>query len=169
MIFGKKQIFGISLLQVILIIIIIWNIGWMAHQRKKMNISAQSAAECRVLAGSIESLRQQTPANSVKDLSTQKLGENLDAAMQNSNIDAKLLKGVYPQASRNINNSEYIQKSVTLELRKITMMQLVSFLCCLTESSGIKVRELRLRCPHENVPDNLWDAEATLTYLVRST
>jgi len=48
----------------------------------------------------------------------------------------------------------------------VSLKQVATFLYALTDGSGLRVQELRLRSPHGDVAPDVWDAETTVTYLM---
>jgi len=82
--------------------------------------------------------------------------------------------GNLTMAIRNLQNStepievEYIRSGarMTTQVEPGTLGQLAAFLFHLTDGSGLSVRDLRLSIPRAADASSLWDAEATLTYLI---
>jgi hypothetical protein len=66
-------------------------------------------------------------------------------------------------------DSAYLEKPTTVQLRTVSLSQLVDFLCQLSGGeNGPQVKALRLTTPHLTEDDNRWSVELTLTYLIYS-
>lgn len=145
-----------------------WSVQWMGEQRDYAAAAAADLADCRSHVAAIQMLRKQPAIASIDDVGVRRLGERINAAAQEAKLDPAALEGVTPQSARRLGDSAYLMKPTALALRGVSMAQTAAFLHHLTQGSGLTVRELRLRAPSADAPTALWDADATLTYVVYS-
>jgi len=149
----------------------LWNANWMFRQRALAQRASVDLAESQQLAAAIASLREQPAVASDEVMGVQALGTKIVAASQRARLnigedDQAVSEFIYPQPPRRMGDSPYMIKPTALTLREISLEQLVTFLYHLTDEAGLSVRDLRLRTPHSATSEHLWDAEATLTYLI---
>ena len=99
-------------------------------------------------------------------MESQELGQQIDAAAKQAQLNLASLARVDPQPVQRVGNLPYVQKSTSLVFRKVELRSLSSFLYNLTNSPGMTVRQLRLRVPLGDVAPTLWDVDATITCLI---
>jgi hypothetical protein len=162
----KRKAFVGGTLAAVLIVVAAWNVRWMTRQRAQARHAAADLAACEKLAGRIRALRRKPMAARTADLSVMELGKRIEAASRHATLEGPWLEGVYPQSARRLGDSPYMLKPTVLALRGVTLVQLATFLYHLTGDAGLRVRDLRARTPHGDVPDEVWNAEATVTYVV---
>lgn len=165
---NRRRAYLAGLLVVVLALLAAWSYDWMNEQKQRAQQASVDLAGSRLLAASIQSLRQQPTIAAAEDMGIQQLGSLIEAALGKSQLKADALEGVIPQSTRRLGNSPYEVKPTSLVLREVTLGQLASFLYHLTQDTGLTVREMRIRAPHGDTSGNTWDAEATLTYLIYS-
>ncbi len=161
-----RQAILIAVMLAMLVIAAAWNVLWMLDQRETALGAARDLADCKVLAGEIRALRDAPAVAAAEAMGVQELGRRIEAASRQVGLGKDALEGVLPQAPRRLGNTPYVQKPTVLAIRGVTLRQAALFLHHLTAESGLSVRDLRLRIPHGDVPRDVWDAEATLTYLM---
>lgn len=164
----KRQFILIGLMLLLLAMAAVWSTNTMIAESESARSAAEDIASCKVLAATIESLREKPAIASVSAMGVQELGERIEAASRQAQLPPSSLEGVFPQASRRVGDSAYLSKPTSLSLRGVTLEQLVTLLFHLTDGSGLSARDLRLRTPHGGAPSNIWDADVTLSYLVYS-
>jgi hypothetical protein len=145
-----------------------WNVEWMLQQRQSARAGAQDLAECRRLAQEIKALRLKPAVAASQALGIQELGQRIQQAFEQAQLPPASLEGVYPQSLRRVGDSPYLHKPTALALRNASLAQFATFLHALTDNSGMSVRDLRLREPRSDATGKVWDAEATLVYLIYS-
>jgi type II secretory pathway pseudopilin PulG len=145
-----------------------WNTHWMLAQRDGAQQASDDLAACRELTAAILSQRDRPAVASAEAMGVQELGKRIEAAFGKAQIAPSSLGGVDPQAAHRVGDSPYLRKPTALSLRGVSPRQVATFLYCLTDESGLSVRDLRLSTPHGGGAGGVWDAEATLTYLIYS-
>jgi hypothetical protein len=164
----RRQIISLGIVALMLGIAATMSINWMAKQRDMALSEAENLGECRTVARQIESLRTRPTVASAEDMEIQELGQRIENAFRQTGMSADSLEGVFPQSARRVGDTPYLRKPTALVLRGVNLGQFAGFLYHLSDGSGLTVRDLRLRTPHGSNRDELWDAEATLTYLIYS-
>lgn len=162
----RRQAILVGLLVVVLAITTLWSLQWMLHQRTVAQRTRDELGMCRRLAEALRSIEHKPKVAESEAAGVQELGDRIETAMRRAGLDPRALESVRPQSARPVENSPYSRKPTGLTLRSVTLTQLVTFLHSLTDGTGLNVRELRLRAPHGAASDKLWNAEATVTYLV---
>lgn len=145
-----------------------WNISWMFSQRDGTQQASDDLAACKELTAAILSQRDKPAVASAEAMGVQELGKRIEAASGRAQVPASSLEGVVPQTAHRVGDSPYLRKATSLSLRGVSPRQVATFLYCLTDESGLSVRDLRLSTPHGGGAGGAWDAEATLTYLIYS-
>ena len=140
----------------------------MAQQREEARLASNNLAACREMAHEIVSLRDKHVAAPNEDAGIQELGKRIEHASQKAGLDGKAIKGIFPQTALPLADSTFSQKPTSLALQGVSLSKLASFLYYLTDGSELNVHALRLLSPRGGAADNLWDAEATVTYLICS-
>jgi hypothetical protein len=163
---ATRQTLLIGILFLLLVAAAAWSVNWMQHQRQLAQYAADDLAKCQALAKRIETLRGQPAVASAEAMGVQELGQRIEKASSRASLGDSALKGVFPQAARRVGDSPYMQKPTAVTLRRVSLKQLTTFLHDLTEGSGLKVRNLRIRAPRGEQGEGQWNAEATLTYLI---
>ncbi len=162
---AKRKIVLITAMLVMLGGAAAWSFGWMLEQRELARLDAEDLAACRQLAESIAKLRQQPAVAASEAMDVQELGTRITVASQQAGL-ADQLQGVFPQPVRRMGDSPYVQKSTTLSLRGVSLVQIATFLHHLTLDSGLNVRDLRISSKDAGPGGSLWDAEADVAYLI---
>lgn len=161
----KRQAMLVTLMLVLLLLATSWSVNWMVEQRAAAKSAAEDLAFCRDLAAPIERLRGNATIAKSSEMAVQELGARIESATKQAQMGSASLEGVFPQAARRVGDSPYLRKPTTLTLRGVTLGQLVTFLHHVVDQSELNVDELRIQAPRENAAV-LWDAEATVTYLI---
>jgi hypothetical protein len=163
---AKRPLLLTVLLLAILLLANGWSFSWMLRQRSAADAAAVDAAACQGLERLIADMRRQSTLVSAQSIESQELGERIDAAAKQSDLNLNLLQGVFPEPAVRVGNLPYVEKPTTLTFRKVEARTLATFLFHLTNSSGLTLRHLHLRTPHGNTGSTLWDVDATITCLV---
>jgi hypothetical protein len=143
-----------------------WSASRMLRERDGARRAAGDLAECTRLAADIQALRARRRVAANEASGVQELHGRIEAASRRANLGGGALRGVIPQAARRVGASPYLLKPTELVLRGVTLEQVATFLFHVGGDSGLTVRDLRLQTPRSAPEQNLWDAEATVTYLV---
>ncbi len=162
----KRQAILIGIMMAMLTIAAVWNVNWMMRQRRSAIYAANNLAACEALRDQIKSLRDKPAVASTEALASQELGKRLAAAAERSKLPGGPPKDVFPQSERSVEDSPYLIKPTLLTLRQVPLEKLATFLYYLSEDAGLKVRDLSLRSPRGEKAKDVWNAEATITYLI---
>ncbi len=162
----RRQAVLVGALIVALTIAAVWTFDWMREQRAAAERSRAELALCSDLADALQSAADKPKVAESEAAGVQELGDRIETAMRRARLDPRALESVRPQAARPVEDSAYSRKPTGLTLRGVTLEQLVTFLRSLTDGTGLGVRQLRLRAPHGAADGDVWNAEATVTYLV---
>jgi len=162
----KRQLMLVGVMLVMVAIGALWSYRWMDEQREAAQYEANTLAECQHLAEQIEALRDKPTVASAASLDDHEILQKIAAASQQARIGDGVLAGTFPQPARSLGDTPYQIKPTSITLRGITLQQLTTLLHHLSEQSSFNIRNLRLRTPHGETTGNLWDADATITYLI---
>jgi hypothetical protein len=168
MIAQKRRAILVGVMLVLLAAAAAWNASWMLAQRDAAQHASDDLAACRELTATILSQRDKPAVAAAEAMGVQELGKRIEAAFGMAQIASSSLGGVDPQTAHRVGDSPYLRKPTSLSLRGVSPRQVATFLFCLTDESGLSVRDLRLSTPHGGGAGGAWDAEATLTYLIYS-
>jgi hypothetical protein len=166
MILPPRQSILVGALVLLLAASAAWNVNWMLRQRDDARYASEDLAACSRVAGAIESARGKATMASSEAVGVQELGKRIEAAFSQAGLAQSSLHGVFPQSTRSVGDASYLQKPTTLVFGDVSLPQLATFLYYLTEGSQLSVRDLRLRSPRGGADNSMWDAEATVTYLI---
>lgn len=164
----RRQLLLFSSLLLLLALLAAWNVDWMLSHKRAARNAAQDLAQCRSLADEIQTLRDRPAVASPDAIGVQELGSRIEAAAANAGLTPSAVEGVFPQPPQRVADLPYLRKPTLLTLRAVPLQQLVLFLYHLTEGSTLKIRDLRLRAASRDGPEDLWHADATVTYLIYS-
>ncbi len=139
---------------------------WMTTQRTQASRAVADARFCERLVQAIADETDKRQVASNEQTGIQSLGRHIQIASQQASLPGTALQGIYPQSSRRLADSAYMIKPTVLSLRRLSLGQLTVFLYHLTAESGLRVRDLRLRSPRNGSNDEVWDVDATVTYLI---
>jgi hypothetical protein len=148
---------------------------WSAWQWRSSRDAAQTAAEnlqvCRRLAARIAQARQQPARAATQAQSSAELASRLEEAAQVAELPEGSIVRIDPQPSRRVGDSSYTEQPTHVELRSVSLEQLIVFLHRLADGpSGLQASSLRLTTPRDETAANAaqepWLAELTLTYFI---
>jgi hypothetical protein len=129
--------------------------------------AAQDARLCRQLADRIERLRTRPAIAGSKEQAQEALSQRIEAAARACNINGDNLATIAPEAAARLADTAYLEKPTSVQLRAVSLAQLIDFLCTLSsDESGLRVKALRLTAPHAREDDNRWSVELTVVYLI---
>lgn len=151
-----------------LVLAAVWNINAMMHRRRAAANAWRELAVCRQLAAEIASLRARPVVASQAEMAAHELGQRVDAASRQAQLDPASLEGIYPQAAGRIGDSSYLEKPTSLAFRGVRLAQVAALLSELSDTAQLRVRDLRLRVPRNEADPNLWDVEVTVASLIFS-
>jgi len=165
---GKQQVWIVCGVLGALAVDATWNVSGLFEAQANAQYAAEDLEACQQLAAAIESLRSQSSMAAAEEMGDTELGEWIDEAKRAAGLADGVVRDRIPQEHRRVGESPYVVEPTLLTLRGVSMPQLVTFLCAMTDESGLRVRDLRVRVPVGGEASNLWDADITLTYLIYS-
>jgi len=144
----------------------------LVHNRSAAYAAQKNLEDCRQLAAQIDVLKG-APAQASLEQRTQKdLSRKIEQTAQIAEIPASAIISISPQAGRRLGTSALSALPTNLQVRDVSLKQLVRFLVELSaDDSGLQATSLRLTAPRTVPPkeaEERWSAEMVLTYLVFS-
>ena len=147
--------------------------------RRSATDSVEQWQECRELVKQIERLRDQPRQAADAFRSASQLAQVMEATAHAVGVAPERIVRIDPRSTRRIGDTPYQEQPTRVELRELTLEQIVSFLRkVVQEERGTEVAELRLKPArtggvdaeksHTSGQVELWDAEVTLTALAFS-
>lgn len=150
-------------------------VGWAAWQwqqsRDELGFATDQWREVEALAGKIEELRD-APARYEETLrSNEALAELVEDSARLTKLPTDRIVQISPSEPRRVGDSPYKEQLTELELREITLRQLVELtLAILQADPGVSVSTLSLRVPPGNreatadgQADEFWNVQLHLT------
>jgi len=141
----------------------------MEEARDLAGNAIRDALACEQLAQHIVTLRRQ-PMVAVSTFQGQeRLSARIETTAHRFGITGDNLAAIDPEPPIRLGNSIYLEKPTVIQLRKVSLGQLINLLCDLERTSeGLKIKSLRMSIPPQNQESGLWTAEVTVAYLVYS-
>jgi len=162
-----RQAAALGALGIAIILAIAWSAGVLSSRRAEAVLTSQQADACERVAEQIQALRQQ-PAivgSQAKDMS--ELVTSIEQSASKAKIPAESLVRVWPQPTRRLAASDFVEMPTQVDLRNVTLRQIIEFLYELSQSeSTLTAQRLRLSASPHSQTDSQWAAETTLVYLV---
>lgn len=165
-----KSRFVSVLLLVGLALLTAWSWSCLAASAAASRLATEDLLECRRLAQEIKRLGKSPQKASLEARSSTQLTKLVEESARSAQLSPQSVVAIDPQPARRMGETGYREQLTHVELREMTLRQLVTFLLALSdEGSGIEVASLRLRAPRDEktVENNeTWAAEVTLTQVV---
>jgi hypothetical protein len=145
--------------------------AWTAfsHAKNDADNSVRDAQICQQLASRIASLKTQPAMAGTSQQAIEELAALVQTSAQSFGIKADDIASIAPDAPTRLADSPYLEQSTTVELREITLGQLVDLLSALSNHrSGLRIKALHLTAPPQQIVGNAWSAEITVSSLIYS-
>lgn len=144
---------------------------WMDASRASACDATENYNACVRVAAKIKSLREKPLRAGAEARSATELARLIETSAKKASLPMTSVVQIDPQPARRIGNTAYKEQATRLELRDVTLKQLVTLLHSLAdEEQGTELTELRLSAPREENstqdPTERWTAEMTLTHLI---
>jgi len=145
-----------------------------AQQGKAADAASRAASDvelCQKLSTRIQSLRQRPKLAGSREIEIADLTRRIEHAAQLAQIPTSALTRIAPQPAIRVTDNLYQEKPTQLALRSITLKQITTFLHHLSSASdgaNLQIKDLRLTAPRDGQGNDLWSAEATVSYLIYS-
>jgi len=151
---------------------ILAGLAWQAVSAagQRLETARQDLESSREMVADITRLRRQPRIAALSEESPGEITERVSQAMQQASLPATALLQVQPQPAVRFNRSQYLLRSTQVELREVTLQQIVRFCVSLADASqGMVIRDLNLTEPRSaGVAEERWNAEITLTQTIFS-
>jgi hypothetical protein len=159
------------LLTVCLLILALFLLGELGRAQRNAIDATKSAKACQEFSRRIVDLKKLPELVSGSMSSTAQIAQSVEAAMVESAITADKLVRIEPRSATRFEKTPFLEQPSHLELRDVTMEQLVRFLHTLQTQNRLETRDLRLHSSRtqtiENGPE-IWSAELVLTNTIYS-
>jgi hypothetical protein len=168
MIRTQQQILAV-LIGVGLIGLNIWAYFAVSDARDEAARASWDAQTCHQLADRIIRLRTGPSVARNKEEAEQATSQRIESVANACNIAGDALAAIDPGTPVRVADSAYLEKPTTVQLRAVSLPQLIDFLCQLSGSeNGLRIKALRLTAPHQAEDNNHWNVELTLAQLIYS-
>jgi hypothetical protein len=165
----NRNLITMSSLIVLLIAALVWSYGRLSDAHGLAQRSAEDLARCAQFTKKIQQLQAKPAVARDVELQTGEFASRLETAARGAGITLDQIVRVSPEAARRVTEGPYKEKPTRLEIRSVSLQQLVALLHPLsTGERAQNVRSIRLSQPHEADRPNVWNAEITLSYLIYS-
>jgi hypothetical protein len=128
--------------------------------------------KCRQLSAQIAALSERPVHASLGETASAIFVRRVEESASKAQIEPAKLMRIDPQPARRIGDTSYLEQPTFVDLKQVTLAQLVTFLEeCTAGDTKLTVTALRLTAPRENLPtadSESWSVEVTLTQLVFS-
>ena len=155
-----------------LMAVLSWS-GWqMQASRAAAQLAAENLGQCQALAQKIAALQHGPSRATLKAKSSTELAKRLEQAARAAKVASDRITRINPQPARRVGETVYKEQQTRVELRGVTLRQLVTFLDAVTgEATGLHVAGLRISAPRQEGASTqknaeTWIAEVTLTEFV---
>lgn len=147
-----------------------WLYGELGRAYRGARETAAGAKMCREFSSRIIELKKRPERIAGKMSSTAQIAQSVEAAMLDAEIPAANLVRIEPRSAIRFEKTPFLQQPSHLELRDVTMQQLIRFLYALSTKNRLEATDLRLHAPHaapESGPE-IWNVELVLTNTIYS-
>ncbi len=159
------------LLFVGLAILAFWLSGELGRAYRGAVEASTNAQACQELSRRIVDLKKKPELISGKMSSTAQIAQSVEAAMQESEIPAAKLVRIEPRSAIRFEKTPFLQQPSHLELRDVTLEQLIRFLYALSAKNRLEATDLRIHAPRSSSSESgpeIWNAELVLTNTIYS-
>lgn len=170
--------FMIATIGAALLVAVAWCYMQLAESRDSARAAAEELADCRELAGRIESLRQRPAVAGLREIGAGNLARRIQDAGTSAGFADGSIERIDPQPARRLGETDFREVPTDVRLRHVTLEQLFAFLHTLgtetspsagaSPSSALHLRSIRISAPRGPDVGDLWTVETTLTYTVYS-
>lgn len=152
-------------------ILAVWLYGELGRARRAAVEAADNARVCTDLSHRIVDLKKKPELISGSMSSTAQIAQSVEAAMVQAEIPAEKLVRIEPRSAKRFEKTPFLEQPSHLELRDVSMEQLVRFLHALATNNRLEATDLRLHAPRSSSSDSgpeIWSAELVLTNIIYS-
>ncbi|HET6880135.1 MAG TPA: hypothetical protein VFI31_08270 [Pirellulales bacterium] len=147
-------------------------IAYLEFHAKQAAASAacENLEECKSVAADIKKLRLQPSKVTLHAHSASEVSSRLEEALKFAQLPASCLVRIDPQPARRLNGTDFKEQPTSLELRAVSIKQLVHLLYKLESSgAGLQTKSLQLTTPVKTQSDTTietWNVQVVLTSLI---
>jgi len=158
----------------LLVALAVWSFQEMRAARASAGVAQKNLNHCQELAQKIAKVRQRPTMAALEETTITSLATLIDEAATGSQIRKNNIVRIEPLPSRQVAETDYKEQPTYVEMRGVSLQQLVSFMhTLLADQSELDVTSLRITAPRyesdsPTTPVETWLAEITLTYLIYS-
>lgn len=158
----------------LLVALVVWSFQEMRAAQASVDVAQQNLNHCSEVAKRIAEVRQRPTMAALEETTITSLATLIDEAATTSRISKSSIVRIEPQPSRRVGETDYKEQATYVELRGVSLQQLVSFMhTLLVDQSELDVTSLRITAPRYDSDSaatavETWLAEVTLTYLIYS-
>ncbi len=145
--------------------------AWATYERARGDAldSLRDAQICRKLAAQITSLRTQPTMADTSQKAIEELAARVQLSAESVGINPDDIASIAPDQPTRLAESPYLEQATTVQLREVTLPQLVKLLCNLSDNrGGLRIKAIHLSIPPQQVTGDLWSAEITVTSMIYS-
>jgi hypothetical protein len=154
-----------------LAILVFWLYGELGRAHRGAVEAAAQAKSCREFSDGIIELKKKPELISGAMSSTAQIAQSVEAAMQDAAIPAANLVRIEPRSAIRLEKTSFHRQPSHLELRDLTMEQVIRFLHVLAVRNRLEATDLRLHAPRAVTTDSgpeIWNVELVLTNTIYS-
>jgi hypothetical protein len=127
------------------------------------------ADKCGQMAARIILLRSKPTLAGAVEQAPEELARRIESTANALGIEGDNLASIEPDPAVRVADTSYLEKPTTVQLRQVTLAQLIDLLCGISESGqNLQIKALRLTSPPHEDEGGRWSAELTVTYLIYS-
>jgi len=159
------------LLLVGLSVLAFWLSGGLGRAHRGAVEAVANAKACREFASRIIELKKKPELISGRMSSTAQIAQSVETAMLEAEIPAEKLVRIEPRSAIRFEKTPFLQQPSHLELREISLEQLIRFLHILSTRNRLEATDLRIHALRSAAPETgpeLWNAELILTNTIYS-
>lgn len=154
-----------------LIAVAAWSYCWLVASYEAATTAAENLQVCLRLTTQIKKLREKPLRAGCEARSATELAQMIEISAKKAHLSMTSVVQIDPQPSRRLGDSAYKEQPTHVELRDVTLRQLIVLLHALTdEESSAELAELRLSTPRDEpsptAGEETWNAEVILTHLI---
>lgn len=162
-----------AILWCVLIGMVIAGFWLMQSSRKRLFDAQTQMQECESIVADIKSLQSRRGFAALGIDSPRTITARAEEARAKANLSPTALVRIEPQSAIRLRDSEYRLRPTRLELRRVSLEQVVSFThAMIDEAQGTTVRDIRLTASDGSGNGakevDVWNVEVVLTQLIFS-
>ena len=152
-------------------ILAFWLYGELGRAHHGALEAASNARICQEFSSRIIELKKKPELIADKMSTTAQIAQSVEMAMQEAAITGDKLVRIEPRSAIRFEKTPFLLQPSHLEMRELSMEQLIRFLHVLSTRSRLEATDLRLHAPRTVASETgleLWNAELVLTNTIYS-